>query len=79
MTAIRSEIEKAGGQAIHMVADITSFAEIDALRQQAEQQFGPIDILVANAGASLTKPGPIEQIPEEGWCASWKRISPGHF
>jgi 3-oxoacyl-[acyl-carrier protein] reductase len=69
MTAIRSEIEKAGGQAIHMVADITSFAEIEALRQQAEQQFGPIDILVANAGASLTKPGPIEQIPVEGWRA----------
>ncbi len=70
MTAIRSEIEKAGGQAIQMVAGITSFAEIEALRQQVEQQFGPIDILVANAGASLTKPGPIEQIPEEGWRAS---------
>ena len=70
MTAVQAEIEQAGGQAFHMSADITSFAEIEAMRQQIEQQFGPIDILVANAGASLTRPGPIEQISEEGWRAS---------
>jgi 3-oxoacyl-[acyl-carrier protein] reductase len=70
MTAVQTEIEQAGGQAIHVATDITSFAEIEAMRQQVEQQFGPIDILVANAGASLTKPGPIEMISEEGWRAS---------
>ena len=80
MTAIQSEIEKAGGQAIQMAADITSFAEIEALRQKVEKQLGPIDILVANAGASLTKPGPIEQISEEGGTPlPWKRTSPEHF
>jgi 3-oxoacyl-[acyl-carrier protein] reductase len=31
---------------------------------------GAIDILVANAGGSFTKPGPLEAIPEEGWHAS---------
>lgn len=40
------------------------------MRGQIEQQLGPIDILVANAGASLTPPEPIEQISEEGWRAS---------
>ena len=70
LTAVHAEIEQAGGQAIHVIANITSFAEIEAMRQQVEQQFGPIDILVANAGASLTMPGPIEQISEEGWRAS---------
>jgi len=79
MTAIQSEIEQAGGQAIHAAADITSFAEIDALRQQVEKQLGPIDILVANAGASLTKPGPIEQISEEGWRASVEANLTGTF
>ena len=70
LTAVRAEIEQAGGQAIHVIADITSFIQIEAMRQQVEEQFGPIDILVANAGASLTIPGPIEQISEEGWRAA---------
>jgi 3-oxoacyl-[acyl-carrier protein] reductase len=70
-TSVRDEIEQAGGQAIHMLADITLFTEIEAMRQQVEEQFGPIDILVANAGANLTTPGEmIEQISEEGWRAS---------
>ena len=70
LTAVRTEIEQLGGQAIQMIANVTSFTEIEAMRQQVEQQFGPIDILVANAGASLTMPGPIEQISEEGWRAT---------
>ncbi len=70
LTAVRAEIEQLGGQAIHMIANITSFTEIEAMRQQVERQFGPIDILVANAGASLTMPGPLEQISEEAWRAS---------
>ena len=69
-TSVRAEIEQAGGQAIHVIADVTSFIEIEAMRQQVEQQFGPIEILVANAGTSLTTPGPIEEISEEGWRAS---------
>jgi 3-oxoacyl-[acyl-carrier protein] reductase len=40
------------------------------MRDQIERQFGPVDVLVANAGGSFTKPGPIEQISEEGWRAS---------
>jgi 3-oxoacyl-[acyl-carrier protein] reductase len=40
------------------------------MRREVEQRLGPIDILVANAGGSLTAPGPIEEIPEEGWRAS---------
>jgi 3-oxoacyl-[acyl-carrier protein] reductase len=70
LTSVHAEIERTGGMAFHVVADITSFKEIEAMRQQVEQQFGPIDILVANAGGSFTRPGPIEQISEEGWHAS---------
>src|SRR5690242_2058834 len=55
---------------MHVVADITKLVEIEAMRHQIEQAFGPIDILVANAGGSFTSPGPIEQISEEGWHAS---------
>ena len=70
MTAVQTDIEERGERAIPVTTDITSFAQIEGMRQQIEQQFGPIDILVANAGASLTRPGPIEQISEEGWRAS---------
>ncbi len=70
LSAVQAEIERAGGKAMHVVADVTKFTEIEAMRRQIEQEFGPIDILVANAGGSFTAPGPIEQISEEGWHAS---------
>ena len=70
LSAVRAGIEHAGGQAMQVTADTTRFNEIEAMRRQVEQQFGPIDILVANAGGSYTKPGPLEETSEEGWHAS---------
>ncbi len=70
LSAIRTDIERAGGRAIQVVADVTKFADIEAMRRQVEKELGPIDILVANAGGSFTMPGPIEQTSEEGWHAS---------
>jgi 3-oxoacyl-[acyl-carrier protein] reductase len=70
LSAVRTEIEQAGGKVMSVVADVTQFGEIEAMRQQIEHTFGPIDILVANAGGSPTRPGPLEEISEEGWRAS---------
>jgi 3-oxoacyl-[acyl-carrier protein] reductase len=70
LSAVQTEIKHAGGQAMQVVGDVTRFADIEALRRQIEQEFGPIDILVANAGGSFTRPGPLEEISEEGWHAS---------
>ena len=70
LLGVQAEIERAGGKAMHFVADVTKFAEIEAMRHQIEQEFGQIDILIANAGGSYTMPGPIEQVSEEGWYAS---------
>ena len=70
LSTIRTDIERAGGRAIQVVADVTKFADIEAMRRQIEKELGPIDILVANAGGSFTMPGPIEQTSEEGWHAS---------
>src|SRR5580700_10303542 len=50
--------------------DVTSFSDVEAARLQIEGEFGPVDILVANAGGSFTPPGPIENTSEEGWRAS---------
>src|SRR5262245_41132288 len=70
LSAVQAEIEHTGGKAMQVVADITQFGEIEAMRRQIEQAFGPLDILVANAGGSFTQPGPLEETSEAGWHAS---------
>jgi 3-oxoacyl-[acyl-carrier protein] reductase len=70
LSAVVAEIERSGGKASHITADVTKFAEIELLRANVEKKFGPIDILIANAGGSFTPPGPLEGITEEGWHAS---------
>ena len=70
LSAVRADIERAGGRAIQVVADVTQFAEIEAMRRHIEAELGPIDILVTNAGGSFTKPGPLEETSVEGWHAS---------
>ena len=70
IAAVLGEIEEVGGRAISVVADVTSFAEIEAMRRRVEDELGPIDVLVANAGGSPIRPSPLEEIDEEGWRAS---------
>jgi 3-oxoacyl-[acyl-carrier protein] reductase len=70
LTQVQSEIERAGGRAIGVEADVTNYADIERARQEIEQALGPIDILVANAGGSFTPPGPLEETSEDGWRAS---------
>ena len=55
------------GRAIKVAADITKLNEIEAIRRQIEQQLGPVDILVANAGGNYAVPGLLESIDEDGW------------
>ena len=70
LSQVKAGIEWEGGIATEVVADVTRFDEIEAMRRQIERVFGPIDVLVANAGGSFTVPGPVEEISEEGWHAS---------
>lgn len=70
LSSVRADIERGGGRVIQVAADVTKFAEIEAMRRQIEGELGPVDILVANAGGSFTNPGPLEETSEEGWRAS---------
>jgi 3-oxoacyl-[acyl-carrier protein] reductase len=70
LSSIRREIELAGGRAMQVSGDVTSFTEVETARLRIEAEFGPVDILVANAGGSFTSPGPLEDTSEEGWRAS---------
>jgi 3-oxoacyl-[acyl-carrier protein] reductase len=61
---VRSQIEATGGQVSSFIADLTRYREIEAMREQIEHVHGPVDILVANAGGSPSRPAPLEQISE---------------
>jgi 3-oxoacyl-[acyl-carrier protein] reductase len=70
MSSVQADIERGGGKAMGVAADITNLGEIESMRSQIEETFGPVDILVANAGQNLVKPGPFEEISEEAWHAT---------
>jgi 3-oxoacyl-[acyl-carrier protein] reductase len=70
LSAVLADITQAGGEAIYVTGDLTKLGDIEAMRRRIEQEFGPVDILVANAGGSFTTPGPLEQTSEEEWRAS---------
>jgi 3-oxoacyl-[acyl-carrier protein] reductase len=67
VTAVVADIEASGGRALAMVADLTCYEQIVAMRDSIEQQLGPVDLLVANAGGSTVPPGPLEDIAEADW------------
>jgi NAD(P)-dependent dehydrogenase (short-subunit alcohol dehydrogenase family) len=64
---VRNQIATAGGQAMCCTADLTHYQEIEEVRERIEQVHGPVDILVANAGGSTSRPSPFEEISEEAW------------
>jgi 3-oxoacyl-[acyl-carrier protein] reductase len=69
LSDVRADVERDGGRAIEVVGDVTRFDEIEAMRRRIEQELGPIDILVANAGGNFSL-GPLEETTEEAWRAS---------
>src|ERR1700760_3416559 len=65
--SVAQGIEGAGGHAVPVVAALTRYAEIEAMRDRIEHGLGPVSVLVANAGGNPVRPGPIEEITEDGW------------
>jgi 3-oxoacyl-[acyl-carrier protein] reductase len=70
LCAVCEEIAADGGRVRHVAGDVTKAADLDAIRGDIERDFGPVDILVANAGGSSTRPGPFETIAEDAWRAA---------
>jgi 3-oxoacyl-[acyl-carrier protein] reductase len=50
------EIEASGGRAIAVQADVSQSAQVKALFDAAEAAFGPVQVLVNNAGRAVRKP-----------------------
>jgi NAD(P)-dependent dehydrogenase (short-subunit alcohol dehydrogenase family) len=59
LAAVVSEIEAKGRGAMPVLADVSDAAQVDAMVAAVIEQFGKIDILVANAGS---RPGP-DRVP----------------
>ncbi|HEU6449900.1 MAG TPA: SDR family NAD(P)-dependent oxidoreductase [Gemmatimonadaceae bacterium] len=65
--SVRSDIERRGGKVIGVAADVTDFDAVERMREKIERELGPVDVLVANAGGNVERPGPIESISVDGW------------
>ncbi|MBJ3785241.1 SDR family oxidoreductase [Devosia sediminis] len=64
--ATAREINEAGGKALAIVGDTTDDAGMKAIVEQAVQQFGRLDIVIANAGINGVW-APIEKIKPDEW------------
>ncbi|MDG2004434.1 MAG: SDR family oxidoreductase [Novosphingobium sp.] len=51
--AVVAEIEAEGGRAIAVACDVSDRASVAAMKSKAENQLGPVDLLVANAGVTM--------------------------
>ncbi|MCC8956637.1 SDR family oxidoreductase [Bradyrhizobium sp. Pear77] len=60
---VAREINAAGGKAIAVQADVTDLASVKAMVGKAEQAFGPVDVLVNNAGNAGATPDPDARKP----------------
>jgi NAD(P)-dependent dehydrogenase (short-subunit alcohol dehydrogenase family) len=58
-----AEIEKAGGRALPVVADVTREAEMDAFVRRTVDEFGRLDVMMCNAGFGIY--GAIDEITPE--------------
>jgi 3-oxoacyl-[acyl-carrier protein] reductase len=67
---VAAAIEGDGGKAMTVTGDVTDFGQVESVRRQIEDAWGPVDVLVANAGGNFTPPAQLEQIPEDGWRAT---------
>ena len=65
---VAAGIRDAGGSAAAVAADVSSEAGVEAVIGTAEDEFGPVDVLVNNAGVELKK------LVEDTSLAEWERV-----
>ncbi|WP_406202007.1 SDR family oxidoreductase [Kitasatospora sp. NBC_01560] len=56
LDALAAEITAAGGRALAVTADVTDQASVDAAAKTVHDAYGPVDLVVNNAGVMLANP-----------------------
>ena len=65
-----------GGHAMSVIADVRDFDAIEEMRHTIEDRFGPVDILIPNAGGSLTKRWSSDRLSTYGAVHDGTRAAP---
>jgi 3-oxoacyl-[acyl-carrier protein] reductase len=73
LAAVRARIDALGGAAMSVTGDVTLAADLARMRAQILDGYGPVEVLVANAGSTNSRPMPIEEITEQAWRADIER------
>ena len=63
------ECERAGGRAAALVCDVTDPAVGERIFAESTRSFGPVDVLVNNAGTARWRD--VDDVPDEDWQAAW--------
>jgi len=71
------ELRGAGGRALALPADISRQAEVEAMVERAENELGPLWLLVNNAGVFFS--GPTVDMSEEAWDRAFAVDAKGVF
>ncbi|MFY9989015.1 MAG: SDR family NAD(P)-dependent oxidoreductase [Chthoniobacterales bacterium] len=69
LEAAKRDIEKLGGEALVLAADVADASAIEAAGEKVESEFGPIDVWVNNAMTSVFSP------IKEMTAAEFKRVT----
>ncbi|MCY3825013.1 MAG: 3-oxoacyl-ACP reductase FabG [Nitrospinae bacterium] len=64
----RRLIEEAGGEAFIIKADVSDAQDVRRLVDETRERFGPVSILINNAGIAITKP--VDELTEADWDAT---------
>jgi 3-oxoacyl-[acyl-carrier protein] reductase len=65
--AVVDAIHADGGEAIGVTSDCTDLGAIERMRQQVDQDLGPVEILAAFVGGGRARPGPVADVSVEDW------------
>lgn len=67
-TETRRRIEEAGGEAFIVQADASDAGDVGRLVGETRERYGPVSILINNAGIAITKP--VDELTEADWDAT---------
>lgn len=69
VTELAEKIKADGGQAVGVAADVTSDASVEAAVKAVHDAFGPVDLVVNNAGVMIPR-----SVVDDGAAAEWQRM-----